>query len=226
MGLLRKKKPLASYFQLNSQNFDEQLFSEAIFGQTMFADKNLISCNNLLENKEIKSFILEKIEKISSSPNLFIFREAELLAGEIKVFKKHADKVELFDTEADTNTNKNTAFNIFELTDSFGRRDRKQTWILFCKAILNGMEAEEILWKFVWMIKNMMLVKRSEELRDRSIKDLKISPFVLNKAKSFSNNFKDVELIWLYENLIDIYHQSRRGATDVETSLEALVMGI
>ena len=50
-------------------------------------------------------------------------------------------------------------YNPFQICDAFAYKDRKTAWILFQKALFNGITAEEVFWKIWWQIKTLILVK-------------------------------------------------------------------
>ena len=55
---LSVKNPESSIFKISSENFSEGNFLELISGQTLFVQKFIVTCDNLLKQKEIK--IMEK----------------------------------------------------------------------------------------------------------------------------------------------------------------------
>ena len=112
-------------------------------------------------------------------------------------------------------------FNIFALTDAFGSRKKKDVWVLYQRAILLGVSAEEILFKLFWQLKSMLLAGRTKTAFEA---DMKAFPY--SKSKSFLKNFKPDELSKLSEDLIVGYHQARRGKGDVETLIEKTLLSL
>lgn len=115
----------------------------------------------------------------------------------------------------------NSGFNIFSLTDAIGARDRRQAWVLYQKALISGMAAEEIFWKVVWIAKAMLLASQTNDYKETEMKE-----FPYKKAKGYAKNFKLGELENLSEQLVLGYHKARRGEVEVETLLEKLVLSL
>jgi len=218
---LRTKRPEASCFAFNSENFDKSLLEEMVFGQTMFADKYLVSWNDLFGNQEAKDFFFENLKDLSDSKNLFIFREVKVEEEEMETIKKVAFNTRIFKSGV---APKDTSFfELFKITDAFGKRDKKLAWISLQKCLLLGFSYEEIFWKLVWQLKNMILAKKAEN-GGFPVDKLGIKPTVWAKSQSFARNFTEKELVGNYEKLLDIYYLSRRGELDFETSLERFLL--
>ncbi|OHA89581.1 MAG: hypothetical protein A3C70_02390 [Candidatus Zambryskibacteria bacterium RIFCSPHIGHO2_02_FULL_43_14] len=114
---------------------------------------------------------------------------------------------------------KGREFNIFALTDALGERKKKETWILYQKALSAGLSAEEIFFKIVWQVKSMLIAARTKNVEETDMK-----PFPYSKAKSFLKNFKLEELEKFSENLVIGYHQARRGEREIETLVEKILL--
>lgn len=112
-------------------------------------------------------------------------------------------------------------FNIFALTDAFGSRKKKDVWVLFRRAILAGVSAEEIFFKLFWQLKSMLLA-----LRTKTAFEALMSTFPYNKSKSFLKNFKTSELINLQTFLVVGYHKARRGEGEIETLVEKVLLSL
>ena len=117
--------------------------------------------------------------------------------------------------------NKKSTFNIFLFTDALGARKKKDAWILYHKALASGMTPEEVFWKVVWQIKNMLIVRKINTAAEAGL-----NPFVYSKAKGFLKNFKEGELERLSEELVSGYHNARRGKGEIETLVEKFVLNL
>ncbi len=116
---------------------------------------------------------------------------------------------------------KGKEFNIFFLTDALGARNKKEAWVLYQKALLAGVSAEEIFFKFFWQVKSMLLASKTKSVLETDMK-----PFTYNKAKGFLKNFKQEELEKLSEDLVTGYILARRGEGEIETLIEKLLLGL
>lgn len=190
----------------------------------------------LLEIHKVKDFLREESKK--TGLKIDRLRENEILekhGADLWGIKSELEKLFLIDGLKNQsvdiggeNSSKLENINIFHLTDAFGRKDKRTAWVLYQKALLSGLPAEEVFWKLSWQVKNILLMKRmSEELRksmEEIIKESGISPFVVKNCLSFAKNFEVDKLDTLYLELIDIYHRVRRGKTDFDTSVEKFLL--
>jgi len=119
------------------------------------------------------------------------------------------------------------AFNLFSLSDAVALRDRKKTWILFNKALLSGIPVEEIFYKVLWQIKNLLLVKSLSETSGVDLaKESGLHPFVLKKTLSAVRKFSNKELSSFSFNLVNLFHNSRWGVEDLAIGMERFLIGI
>src|SRR3989344_8757951 len=65
---------------------------------------------------------------------------------------------------------KGREFNIFALTDAFGARNKKDAWIIYQKALLAGLSAEEIFFKIIWQVKSMLIASRTKSVEETDMK--------------------------------------------------------
>ena len=219
---LREKKPDASFFEVDSENFDEAKFEELIGGATLFANKFMVGCKRLYVNDKSREYISERVELIAESQNVFIFLEGELENDDLALLTEHADKALEFEITKKEGK-KDFAFNVFSLTDALGRRDRRGLWLLATEAMVSGFPAEEIFWKFVWQVKNMLLVQKSKGL---GAKELNLNPFVYTKTSSFLKNYTEQGIADMSLGLLVMYHEARRGTTDFDVALERFILSI
>ncbi len=204
-----------SYERFDSENFDIAKLRDLSESQSLFGNLTAVLLDNLLgENEEI----FESLESLKNSQNIFIIREDKLLKAEEKKLGKFAEKIEEL-TLAEGK--KKETFNIFSFTDAIGERNKKNSWILYEKAVFSGMAPEELFWKVVGQIRNMILVKKT-----KSATEAGLHPFVYGKAKGFLRNFKEGELENLSEKLVIGYHQARRGEGEIETLLEKTLLSL
>lgn len=273
-----------AFFNIEEGDFSTLFLEELLRSQSLFEKKNVIVLNRILEDASARDFIIEKLEEMSVSPNIFLFWEEEMkkplldkvseFVNKIQEFKllemskvkdflraeskeiglkinspmeneileKHGanlwgikndiEKFFLMEGERiqlkEGQSSKMEGINIFHLTDAFGRKDKRGTWVLYQKALLSGLPAEEIFWKLSWQVKNILLVKRmSEELRksiEEIIKESELKPFVVRNCLNFAKNFEVEKLNALYLELVDIYHKVRKGKTDFDTSVEKFLL--
>lgn len=215
---LCKKKPDAEVFQLDSEHWSERELDELIGGQGLFNKTYLVQIVSLFENAEAKEAFLKKLRDIAGSPNVFVMREGAVDKETLLAITDTAEKVQSF---ARAQGKAKSEFNIFSLTDAFGRRDKKNLWVLFQKAVTSGAVPEEIHGILFWQLKNLLLALQCNTAEEAGVK-----PFVWSKAKSFAKNWSEPELKNLSRKLVSLYHDSHRGMHDFEFALEQFILTI
>lgn len=170
----------------------EMLFD---FAQTrsLFGETQIIVIENILKEGNIK-LSQEDIVFLKNSETIFIFLEEKILAPEIKRYKKEAT-IEDFNMEE---TKKATKLNVFGIADSFSKRDKIGTWVLYREAVSLGVSPEEISGIIFWKIKTM----------------------ILNGTKAFTLD----ELKRNSSELVSLYHRSHKGECDFVISLEQFIL--
>ncbi len=217
---LVKKKPDASHERLNDETFDAGRLEELTAGMGLFSQKAIIEMQNVFRNKDAKEAVLERIRDIGKSDNIFVFLESDLNKSDLAKFEKNAEKVQVFELKT-AGEIKKEAFKIFSLTDAFGRRDRKQLWVLYTKAKMNDIAAEEIHGILFWQVKAMLQAAGAGSAAAAGL-----NPFVYQKSQGFLRNFKEGEVKAISSRLVSIYHEARRGIRDFDTALEKFILEV
>lgn len=231
IGSLQKKKPDALLFKLDTEHFSEGQLEELIGGQGLFEKKYIIFLDRIGEQKENRAAVLERLATLAESPNIFIFLEGKLDKASLGKFEKHAEKVQLCDGEDGSAASTSGAgkknfggtgtFNLFALGDAFGHRDRKELWLIYQKATLQEIPAEEVHGILFWAWRSVMLAASAKTASEAGL-----NPYVFQKSSSFAKNFKKEELADLGERLVRMYHEAHRGHTNFDIELEKFILGI
>ena len=217
---LRKKKPEAELFRIDSENWSEAKLQELTAGQGLFNNSYIVRVVSLFENKEAKEMFLDHLEEIETSPNVFIMLEGEVDKKTLLAVADVAEKVQLFEKKPQGKLGAGKPeFNIFALTDAFGKRDKKNLWVLFQKAISSGAVPEEIHGILFWQLKSMLVASTAKTAGEAGV-----APFVFTKAKSFLKNYTEDELKKLSSTFVRMYHDAHRGTHDFEVALERLIL--
>jgi len=220
VGSLIKKKPDASHVKINDETFDESEIDQLTGGMGLFSSKSIIELDNVFRNKDAKEVILKRIKELKESENIFVILEGELNKTELTKFEKNAEKVQEFELKTLKDVKKEE-FKIFSLTDAFGRRDKKQLWVLYTKAKMHDVSDEEIHGILFWQVKSLLLA-----LQTKSPQESGLNPFVHQKSVGFGNNYSLPELKAISSKLISIYHNARRGIHDFDVALEKFILEV
>ena len=148
MASLIAKRPDASLFNLNPDNWSTDLLNEYTESQGLFVQKYIINAQDIFS--QFFDEAGDYVERIKESPHIFIFREHDLDAKKIKALTKHADKIQEFEK-----VEKKDDYNIFGIANAWG--DKKKLWTAYQEAKLRGIADEQIHGILFWKAKTMML---------------------------------------------------------------------
>ncbi|PIQ91428.1 MAG: hypothetical protein COV70_03760 [Parcubacteria group bacterium CG11_big_fil_rev_8_21_14_0_20_39_22] len=223
---LHTKKPEAELFSIDSDKYSEPVLDELIHGQGLFEQKYVVFLDNIFENKEAKEYVSGSVKDIEESNNIFILLESSIDATTLKKLEKHASKSQIFGEKKvgkgqSSKKGASEDFNLFSMTDALGQRDKKGLWVLYQKAVMAGKVPEEINGVLFWQLKSMSVAANSE-----SIEDSGLSPYVFNKSKRYAQNFSNDELKKLSDDMVKLYHDSRRGKSDMAIELERFILSM
>lgn len=211
------KQPEGTVFRFNAEDFNTAQFVELISASDLFGEKRLIVGDRVLENETAQSVIADNLAELVNSPNTFVLLETEVDSDLVKKIKKVDGKLEEHNLALKSAA---PPFNIFAINDALIARDRKHLWLVYQQALKAGLSTEEIFWKLAWQIKTMLIVGKQRG----EIKTLK--PFVLGKAKRGLTKFKIEELEDLSGELVNLWHEARRGVVDFDLGLERLILAV
>lgn len=215
---LQRKKPDASLLSLDSENFTDSYLDEYLGSQGLFERKSIVFLDGVLKNSESKKIIKRYVSEMKESENIFIFLENDLDKDTEKTLSLNAEKVQKY--ESNDKKDKKT-FEIFAISDALGERDKKKLWTLLVSALAKNSSPEEINGILFWQVKNILLAKHSADAKEAGL-----SPFVFAKAKKYSKNFSEEEIVGLSNKLVSLFHESHRGTVDFEVGLERFVLEI
>lgn len=212
---LLKKKPDAAYFKINQDNFSEDKINELLGGQGLFSNKYIVSFSRLLERSDTADFLNVKLKELKESENIFIWTEEKVSKPVLRKIEKHAERVQEFEIEKKITKPK---MNIFDLANSFGEGDKKKSWVLYQKALID-FSPEEIYGTIWWQTKSMLLASKTSTPKEAGMKD-----FPYKKSKQFCQRFSGGELEVLASELILLYHHSRLNGEDISLNLEKFIL--
>jgi DNA polymerase III delta subunit len=212
---LSKRYDDPSIVRIGEESLATGALEEYTGAKDLFHDKIIIVLDELLESTE--GDVEARLPDFKESENIFIVLQRKPKAEQKKKLEKYAEKIE----EVELPKGKKESFDIFSLTDALGRRDRKQTWVLYQKAKESGAEEEQLHGMLFWIVKGMLLASASS-----SAKESGLSPFVYSKANGFAKNYTRAELEKLSSDLVTLYHESRRGAHELPIALEQFILSL
>jgi len=214
-----KKRPDAEFFTLDEESFSAAKLDEFIQGRGLFEDKYIVTLDRCFLDDTAQDEIIENLDEIAASPNAFILVAGELDATIQEKLENYAERAWEFSMH--DRQSEQEEYTMFDLTDAFGRRDPQAVWVEYQQAIRSGKEPAAIQGMLFWQVKNMLLAMQTADADEAGM-----STYPYKKATQFSKNFSNDELQQLSAELINIYHQAREGRFDMETKLEAFLLGV
>ena len=213
--------PNAERISLEAEDVLSGRIDEFVQGQGLFESKVAIVVREALADASVREILSDRIESLAASPNTFFLWERASLDAKTKAaIGKHA--AEVVDSSPKRVEKKRWDGNeAFALADALGRRDKKQLWILYTKARLDGKAPEETHGMFFWQVKAMLAAVQSKHPKEAGL-----SPFPYKKAGAFARNYSIGELRGLSSSLIKMYHQARRGGPPLDLALERWVLAL
>jgi len=116
-------------------------------------------------------------------------------------------------------------YNPFAICDAFAEKNKAKMWIIYQQALRQGIPAEEVFFKILWQIKNLLLVKKLATAGVADIaKESGLKPFVFGKAMRAAKSFSEDELVNYSYEMLKIYHKERRGESELPIEFEKLLI--
>lgn len=201
--------------RIDTDTYQNGMLLEAAQSSSLFGEKMLYLIDTPSTDATFNAEVIDALEALHTSDNIFIVIEESLLAAEKKTYAKFADSIEEIKEEKDR------PFNVFALADSLSRKDKKMLWLGLCEAKGAGLSAEEIIGTLWWQLKTLRLGALTRSASEAGMKD-----FPYNKAKRSLSNFKEGELQTLSGTLLALYHRGHQGEVDIDLALESWTLTI
>ncbi len=215
----REQYSEAPVFDLADGDSTFEVLREAVSARSLLGGRVIAFFDRLSANSDLTDFITEQVSDMVSSENIFIFSENEKGEALARLVEKAKGKVKEFKLSEVERAGRVELANRFIVADALGNRDRKQAWLLYHDALRQGVQPEEIFWKFAWKVKTLLLVATAP-----AGSPLPLKPYPLSQAKRQLKNYKIEELIRLSSRFTKLYHEARRGLADFDSSLERLIL--
>lgn len=154
-------------FSVSKNNFNPMEIESFYSGDGLFFSKCAVLFSNAFENENSRDFLIENLNLISGSKNLFIFLESKLNKPILDAFKNVQAEINVFELPKE----KKEKFNNFLLANAFGDRDKLSLWIYFRQAIDKGVGMEELIGVLFWKAKDMILKSNFNKFSENELKD-------------------------------------------------------
>ena len=132
----RTKDPQLTYIRMTNDSFDENLFHEALEGQSLFAKRMLISLDSVCADHE--EILLSHIKNMQASSNVFALIEGKLSAKTARALDGVVEKSFVFDKAGGSGKPN------FALWNAIDKRNGVLAWCEYQKERNKGAQPEMI----------------------------------------------------------------------------------
>lgn len=148
----------------------------------------------------------------------------QVLASEIIKLVDYVENNKIEKADIDKMCIRTSEVIIFDLTDSYGKKDIKST----LKSLEDLLENKEPLQKILIMItkhfKSLLLAKIALEQGKSVAAELGINPYPAKKYSDQSKNFTKEELIRIFKELAALDVDSKVGKIDLKIGMQKIIM--
>lgn len=211
---LQNKRPNSELVVLDPEEESSiALLEQHISSIGLFDEKSIIKASGVFENPGCASFVLNNINEIVASDNVFVLSEHKLSKQEHNTLDKAGATIYEFSAPQ---TNKNPS--LFYLGDLLLQKNKSKLWLAIWEELGRGISIEELVGILVWQSKSLHLALTHSQTQSG------LKSFVYNKCTR--SPWKAQEAQKLHLELVTIYHESRRGGLDLSERVEQLVLSI
>ncbi|MDO8575453.1 MAG: hypothetical protein Q7R78_02005 [bacterium] len=212
------KKPDASFFSFDEKEISADIIKEYVGGQGLFENKYIVLFDGILEKKENKDILLEYLDDISKSDNIFIIREGKIDDELLAVLEKKVNKAQKYDKGEEIKE----FFNVFNLADLLAEGRIDALWAEYTKALALEIPVESIHGTLFWQMKNIILASVCKTSNEAGLKE-----FPFSKALRGAKIWGEKRARKTAKGLVTIYHEARgEGGSGLEILLEEFILNL
>lgn len=146
-----KLYPLAIRSRINSESMSA--VDEGIESQSMFGDTMIYELNGMLEKKETREYLYDRMEMMMNSDNVFLVDDVDILKATATKVSKFATKSYNCQTESAQHERE---FMPEALCSAVQNKDRRHAFIELHKLLNTGESGEAISAILWWKVKSMI----------------------------------------------------------------------
>jgi hypothetical protein len=203
---------------LDSNNFTPESLDECVSTQGLFSARCVVDMKDICELAERRDIVLERIEDMAASPNVFVWTERGLDAKTSAVVKKHTQTFKEFAAKAKGKDNAPVTFAFATLC---AQKDKKRAWEMYVSRVREESAPEESCGTLIWQYKMIMLAHVSSDAAE-----VGASPYAYSNAKRLAQKVSKKEAAATLRDLISLYHDAHRGKVDLEAGIERFVLNL
>lgn len=148
----------------------------------------------------------------------------QVLVNEINKLIDFSEDKKITKADIDKMCIKTSEVIIFDLTDSYGKKDIKSTLKYLEDLIENKEPLQKILIMITKHFKSLLLAKVVLEQGKSVAAELGINPYPAKKYSDQSKNFSKEELVRIFKELAQLDVDSKIGKIDLKIGLQKIIM--
>ncbi len=231
---LRKRREFAQVFYIHSDTFTKDDVEALQSTNGLFFDKHVFVYREMLgSDKDIKTYVLDRLKEYIDSPHVHIFLEEDIDADLVVTLEKTADiKIKQYKSASKAFVEDNSK-KIFALVTSIAQLkslepaqrvlSKKTTvWKNFDSLRKTGMAPEELFGILWWRYRSVAQARNSAQ------KESGLTPYSYTEAKAIAEAYKKRTDIQVFKKdmsyLLGAYQDAHNGEGDLWEALEAWVL--
>lgn len=135
----------------------------AFGGGGMFQESRVVVLNGVLANEEMRTVLLDSLEYMRDSEEVFFLLEEKPDAATRKQVEKYAQRSERYDKPAEKKGG-----DIFAIANALRRADKKALWVHYQRQLADNTAPEAIHGVLFWAAKDMFLKAHTDSERERA----------------------------------------------------------
>ena len=185
----------------------------------LFNEELVVFVDKLIDEDAIsEKDLLTAVSLFKETKNSIVVLEGENLERDfIDNMQKMADIFEEFDKQK----LQESSFNTFALSDALFERNRKKLWILYRRAIQEGISAENVQGVLFWAVEMMSIASVCDSHLEAGV-----SAYPFRKAKEAVSKYGHQNSFNMPFILTKILHETRKKGEDLEINIEKFILNI
>lgn len=211
---LLKKRSQAEVFEIDADEFTAGRIEELTGSRGLFEDKYIVFLFHVLTTDEGEEIILSQVKRLKNADHVFVLIEDDIKDDHLKQLKPHTRSIQEF-----SHGKKEEDYKPFPLSDAYGKRNKKLSWIELQKGLAADQQPESLHGVLAWQTRLMLLAKSCD-----TAKQAGVSQYPFKKAKGFASNFSQSELEKNFQKLVKSYHEAHRGKFELSEAMEQFLL--
>ena len=211
-----RTKEGSTVVRIDSNNFSPQALDECIGSQGLFFSRLVVDLKDVCDLAERKEVVLERLNEMAASPNVFVWSERQLDVKSLAEAKKHVALFKDFPAKAKSRPE---APAVFDFAAAVAMKDKKRAWSLYASKIREESSPEETCGTLVWQFKMIVLAHVCMTADEAGV-----SPYTFSSAKRLATKVSKEEALARLREVVSMYHEAHRGRVDLDAAIEQFAL--